>query len=62
MTIVQLEYLVAVAQYGSFSVAAEKCFVTQPSLSVQIKYLEEELGVILVDRSKKPVELTDAGQ
>ena len=62
MTIVQLEYLVAVAQYGSFSVAAEKCFVTQPSLSVQIKNLEEELGVILVDRSKKPVELTDAGQ
>lgn len=62
MTIVQLEYLVAVAQYGSFSIAAEKCFVTQPSLSIQIKNLEEELGVILVDRSKKPVELTDAGQ
>lgn len=61
MTIVQLEYLVAVAQYGSFSVAAEKCFVTQPSLSIQIKNLEEELGVVLVDRSKKPVELTEAG-
>ena len=61
MTIIQLEYLLAVANYGSFSLAAEKCFVTQPSLSMQVKILEEELGVIVLDRSKKPVLPTDAG-
>lgn len=61
MTIIQLEYLLAVANYGSFSLAAEKCFVTQPSLSMQVKNLEEELGVIVLDRSKKPVLPTDAG-
>ncbi len=61
MTIVQLEYLLAVASYGSFSAAAERCFVTQPSLSMQIKALEEELGVMLLDRSHKPVVPTEAG-
>ena len=61
MTIIQLEYLLAVANYGSFSLAAEKCFVTQPSLSMQVKNLEEGLGVIVLDRSKKPVLPTDAG-
>ena len=59
MTIIQLEYLLAVANCGSFSLAAEHCFVTQPSLSMQIKSLEEELGVVLLDRSKKPVIPTD---
>ena len=62
MTIVQLEYLLAVANCGSFSAAAEHCFVTQPSLSMQIKALEEELGVVLLDRTKKPVIPTEAGQ
>ena len=62
MTIVQLEYLLAVANCGSFSLASEKCFVTQPSLSMQIKNLEEELGVVLLDRSRKPVIATDAGE
>ncbi len=61
MTIIQLEYLLAVASYGSFSAAAERCFVTQPSLSMQIKALEEELGVMLLDRSHKPVVPTEAG-
>ncbi|MDR2911683.1 MAG: hydrogen peroxide-inducible genes activator [Alistipes sp.] len=61
MTIIQLEYLLAVANCGSFSVAAQQCFVTQPSLSMQIKALEEELGVILLDRTKKPVIATEAG-
>ena len=61
MTIIQLEYLLAVANFGSFSIASEHCFVTQPSLSMQIKSLEEELGVILLDRSKKPVIPTEAG-
>ncbi len=62
MTIIQLEYLLAVANCGSFSQAAELCFVTQPSLSMQIKSLEEELGVVLLDRSKKPVVPTEAGE
>ena len=48
MTIIQLEYLLAVANCGSFSLAAEHCFVTQPSLSMQVKALEEELGVVLL--------------
>lgn len=61
MTIIQIEYLLAVANCGSFSLASERCFVTQPSLSMQIKNLEEELGVILLDRSKKPVIPTEAG-
>lgn len=62
MTIVQLEYLLAVAYHGSFSTAADYCFVTQPSLSTQIKNLEEELGVILLNRNDKPITLTDTGK
>lgn len=62
MTIVQLEYLVAVANYGSFSVASDHCFVTQPSLSTQIRNLEDELGVILLNRNEKPITLTDTGK
>lgn len=62
MTIIQLEYLLAVANCGSFSQAAEHCFVTQPSLSMQVKALEEELGVVLLDRTKKPVVPTEAGE
>lgn len=62
MTIVQIEYFLAVANCGSFSLAAEKCFVTQPSLSTQIKNLEDELGVILLNRSEKPIAPTEAGR
>lgn len=61
MTIVQLEYLLAVADHGSFSTAADYCHVTQPSLSVQIKNLEEELGVVLINRNEKPLGLTTMG-
>lgn len=61
MTIIQLEYLLAVANCGSFSAAAKKCFVTQPSLSMQIKNLEDELGERLLDRTKKPVIPTTVG-
>ena len=61
MTIIQLQYLIEVANCGSFSGASERCFVAQPSLSMQIKALEDELGVVLLDRSKKPVIPTDAG-
>jgi LysR family hydrogen peroxide-inducible transcriptional activator len=62
MTIIQLEYFLAVVNHGSFSAAAEYCFVTQPSLSMQIGNLEDELGVILLDRSKKPIVPTEAGR
>ena len=61
MTITQLEYVVAVATYKSFVAAAEKCFVTQPTLSMQIQKLEEELGVKLFDRNKHPVAITSLG-
>lgn len=61
MTIIQLEYLLAVANHGSFSAAAEHCFVTQPTLSLQIKNLEAELGVVLLDRTKQPVVPTEQG-
>jgi LysR family hydrogen peroxide-inducible transcriptional activator len=62
MTITQLEYLVAVDQYHSFGKAADRCGVTQPTLSAQVKKLENELGVILFDRSHKPVITTEIGQ
>src|SRR6185369_953746 len=61
MTITQLEYIVAVDTYRSFVLAAEKCFVTQPTLSMQVQKLEEELGVKIFDRSKQPVVPTEVG-
>jgi len=62
MTITQLEYVVAVATYKSFVAAAEKCFVTQPTLSMQIQKLEEELGIKLFDRNKHPIAITAIGE
>ncbi|ALM20068.1 hydrogen peroxide-inducible genes activonator [Nonlabens tegetincola] len=62
MTITQLKYVLAVAQYQNFTKAAEKVFVTQPTLSMQIQKLEEELDVQIFDRSKKPIELTETGK
>ncbi|MCB0698384.1 MAG: LysR family transcriptional regulator [Chitinophagales bacterium] len=62
MTITQLEYVVAVATYKSFVAAAEKCFVTQPTLSMQIQKLEDELGVKLFDRNKHPIGITAMGE
>lgn len=61
MTLVQLEYIVAVDTYRSFVNAAEKCFVTQPTLSMQIQKLEEFLNVKIFDRSKQPVVPTEIG-
>lgn len=61
MTTVQLEYIVAVDTYRSFVIAAEKCFVTQPTLSMQIQKLEDELGIKIFDRSKLPVVPTEIG-
>lgn len=62
MTITQLHYVLAVAEHKNFTLAAEKCFVTQPTLSMQIQKLEEELDVQIFDRGKKPIQLTDVGQ
>jgi LysR family transcriptional regulator, hydrogen peroxide-inducible genes activator len=61
ISLTQLEYIVEVARKKSFGLAARSCFVTQPTISMQISKLEEELGVILFDRSKKPVEPTPMG-
>lgn len=61
MTFVQLEYIVAVDTWRHFATAAENCFVTQPTLSMQIQKLEEELDVKIFDRSKQPVVPTEAG-
>lgn len=62
MTLVQLEYIIAVDTYGSFVAAAEKCFVTQPTLSMQIQKLEESIGVKIFDRSIQPVVATEIGR
>jgi LysR family hydrogen peroxide-inducible transcriptional activator len=62
MTITQLQYVLAVAEYKNFTLAAEKCFVTQPTLSMQIQKIEEELGVQIFDRTKKPIQLTEIGE
>lgn len=62
MTLVQLEYIVAVDTWRHFASAAEQCFVTQPTLSMQIRKLEEEFGINIFDRSKQPVVPTEAGK
>ena len=61
MTLIELKFIVAVAQERNFRRAAEKCFVTQPALSLGIKKLEEELGVTIFERSRKEVNLTEVG-
>jgi LysR family hydrogen peroxide-inducible transcriptional activator len=61
MTFVQLEYIIAVDTWRHFAKAAEQCFVTQPTLSMQIQKLEEELDVKIFDRSKQPVVPTETG-
>lgn len=58
----QLEALITIAQEHSFSRAAEQMARTQPAISIAIKKLEEEIGVALLDRSRKTVALTDAGE
>jgi LysR family hydrogen peroxide-inducible transcriptional activator len=61
MTFVQLEYIVALDNCRHFATAADSCFVTQPTLSMQVQKLEEELGIKIFDRSKQPVIPTEAG-
>ena len=61
MTITQLEYVLAVEKHRNFVQAADSCFVTQPTLSMQIQKLEDELGVKIFDRSRQPVVTTQIG-
>lgn len=61
MTITQLKYVLAVAEYKNFTVASEHCFVTQPTLSMQIQKLEDELETKIFNRNKKPIQLTEIG-
>jgi LysR family hydrogen peroxide-inducible transcriptional activator len=61
MTLNELRYLVAVAQERNFGRAAQKCFVSQPALSVAIQKLEEELGARLFERGKSEVTVTPFG-
>lgn len=61
LSLVQLQYLTALDEHRHFIKAAQSCFVTQPTLSMQIKKLEEELEVKLFDRSKQPIIPTDVG-
>lgn len=62
ISLTQLEYIVAVERLGSFSAAAKACFVTQPTLSMQIQKLEDDLGVLIFDRSAQPIRPTLIGQ
>lgn len=62
MTLSELKFIVAVARERNFRRAAEKCFVSQPALSLAVKKLEEELGVTLFERSHKDVTMTPIGE
>lgn len=62
MNIRDLQYLIALGEHKHFGRAAEACFVSQPTLSTQIKKLEDELGVALVERDNKKVMLTEIGE
>lgn len=62
MSLTELKFIVAVAQERNFRRAAEKCFVTQPALSLAIKKLEEELNVMIFERSRKDISLTEIGK
>jgi LysR family transcriptional regulator, hydrogen peroxide-inducible genes activator len=62
MNLQQLEYIVAVDNHRHFSTAAESCFITQPTLSMMIQKLEDELSVKIFDRSKQPVVPTEIGK
>ncbi|MDW7692887.1 LysR substrate-binding domain-containing protein [Flammeovirgaceae bacterium SG7u.111] len=62
MTLTQLEYVLALEKYQNYVRAADACSVTQPALTLQVKNLENELGFMLFDRTKKPVKLTEPGK
>lgn len=62
MTLQQLLYIVETSNEGSFYKAAAKCFVTQPTLSIQVKKLEDEIGIVIFKRNSKPLKITEQGQ
>ncbi|MEQ9439423.1 MAG: LysR substrate-binding domain-containing protein [Cyclobacteriaceae bacterium] len=62
MTLDQLQYTLAVAQHRSFVKAAKQLHITQPALTIQIKQLEKETGLVLFDRSRKPITVTEEGE
>jgi LysR family hydrogen peroxide-inducible transcriptional activator len=62
MNFQQLEYIVAVDRFKSFSKAADSCFITQATLSTMVKKLEEELGMIIFDRKTSPILTTECGK
>ncbi len=62
MNLQQIEYLLALDKHRNFSMAAAKMYVTQPALTIQIKNLENELGVEIFDRNKKPIIPTEIGK
>lgn len=62
MTLQQLEYIVALDECRHYVTAAERCFVSQPNLTMQVKKLEEEIGVKIFDRNKKPLQPTEIGR
>ncbi len=62
MTLTELKYIVAVARENHFGRAAERCFVSQPTLSVAIKKLEQELGIVIFERGRNSVTTTEKGQ
>jgi len=61
MTLQQLEYVVALDNYRQFTLAAEKCWVSQPTLTMQVRKLEDEIGMQLFDRAKQPLVPTKNG-
>jgi len=62
MTLTQLEYVLAIHKHRNFKKAAESCHITQPTLSMQVQRLEEELGLIIFDRGKVPLKVTLKGK
>ncbi|MBS1919275.1 MAG: LysR family transcriptional regulator [Bacteroidetes bacterium] len=62
MTIQQVKYVLALDTYRHFIKAAESCFVTQSTLTIQVKKLEDEIGTVLFDRTKQPLKPTPLGE
>lgn len=62
ISLIQIQYLIALDEHRNFIKAADASYVTQPTLSMQMKKLEDELGVLIFDRSKQPIEPTEIGE
>ena len=62
MTLQQLKYVVAIADFGSFNEAAKQLYISQPSLSEAMKELEEEIGIVVFKRSNRGIRITGEGE